>query len=268
MKPIDIPPDGRFKKEYLLVDGTPCEFEIAVPGTSSALLYDIAKKDDETIESKFGSIPSLNFLFALKDSHKYLKNSPHVFKTLRDWHVLRSMGAKIPDEWSDAFKKRRKETYNYSHPKLNVKKDDFFKGDQVEYVYDHDSIHRAVAILDRPAYTYYQKDGAEVECSKEKFFGLPEIYRVCGVVEESCVLAIERSLVPHPGKLSPKQAWLLAYSKVITSITSGWFRQWGYENFPLIMKAYPENYFEKFKEGVSNGTVLPYDAKADGNPYK
>lgn len=197
-------------------------------------------------------------LFTIKSSHRYLKNSAHFWKTLKDYHKMKEVGAKVRPEWKRFLKQREKETYSYSHPNLKVKKDEFFNPNQVEYVYDHDSIHRAVALMDRPAYTYYMKDGEEVSCSKEKFFSLPEKYRIAGHVEEACVLAIERSLVPYPGVLSPKKAWALAVSKVLTSITSGWFREWGYENVFKILEAYPDDYWQKFNLALEKGLILPY----------
>lgn len=268
ISPIDLPKDDRFEKQCFKIDGIPFEFEICKNGTTADDLRNIAVSDPETIRTSFGLIPSLNFLFGLKATHRYTKNSPHFWKNVEDYHKLKLMGARIPEEWRPVFKRREKETYNYSHPKLNVRKDQFFQGDQINYVYDHDSIHRAIALLDRPAYTYYIKDGQEVQCDKNKFFALPEEYRICGHIEEACVLAIERSLVPHPGKLSPKQAWTFALSKTLTSITSGWFREWGYENVFKILSQFPENYFERFQEGVRNGTVLPFNPNVPNNPYK
>lgn len=265
---IDLPHDGRFDKVAYKIDDRPFEFEICRPGTTSDEIRLIALNDPDTIETSFGHVPGLNFLFSLKQTHRYLKNSPHFWKNLEDYHKLKALGSFVPEEWKPTFKKREKETYNYAHPKLNVKKSEFFQGDQVNYVYDHDSIHRAVALLDRPAYTYYMKDGEEVQCDKEKFFSLPEEYRVFGHIEEACVLAIERSLVPFPGKLTPKQAWTFALSKTLTSITSGWFREWGYENVFKILAQYPENYFERFEAGVKNGTVLPFNPDVPSNPYK
>lgn len=204
----------------------------------------------------FGVVPCLDLLFALKQSHRHLKNSPHFWKNWRDWHRMRAAGAKVREEHKSWLKAREKETYGYKHPSLMQSKKDFFADDNIQYQYDHDSIHRAVALGARPAYTFFQKDGAEVACDRTKFEACPMEVRINSVLEESAVLAIERSLVPHPGVLTARQAWLLAYSKVCTSIASGWWRQFAYEAGPQILKRYDEHYFDRFQEGLRTGVVV------------
>ena len=168
------------------------------------------------------------------------------------------MGAVVRPEYEEFLKLREKETYTYAHPKLNVNKDNFFKDDNIQYVYDHDSIHVSVARGERPAYTYYMKENEQVMTDKEKFFAQPREIQLNGVVEESAVLAIERSLVPHPGVWTPKFAWKFALSKVCSSITSGWFRAFAYENIVEVLKLYPEGYWEKFQKDVESGLVRPF----------
>lgn len=252
-----------WRKEVFLVDGMHVEFEIAEPSSSAEEFIKLVSEDGGTIETSFGAIPSLDLLFTLKDTHKYLKDSPHFWKNAQDWHRMRLAGASVPEFAKPWHKRRKKETYHYRHPRLKAMRgEDFFDPDQgVNYKFDHDSIHRAIAILDKPAYRYYMKDGEEVDCDKEKFFSLPEEYRLNGVIEEACVLAIERSLVPFPGGMTPEKAWHFALAKVCTSITSGWFRKFAYDNLPKIMKMYPTGYWEKFQAGIENGTVLPFTGK-------
>lgn len=234
----------------------PIEFEDIDLRPSSKLFYDIVKSDSETIETKFGLIPNLDLLFTLKSSHKYLKNSPFFWKTAIDYHKLKEIGCKIRPEYLEFFKMREKETYNYSHPKLNVTKEKFFSEEfNVKYIYEHDDLHKAVAIGYKPAYLYYAKDGEQVLSDKKKFYEVSEEIRLNGAVEEAAVLAIERSLIPHPGKMTPKQAWIFAISKVASSITSNWFRSYIYENIFEILKRYPENYFEKFKKELEKGNI-------------
>jgi hypothetical protein len=170
---------------------------------------------------------------------------------------MKSVGAKIRPEYMGFFKLREKETYaRQAHPKLNVNKREFFdESFGVRYQHDHDDVHQSIALGEKPAYTYYLKDGAEINCDKDKFFALDERVRLAGVIEEACVLSIERSLVPHPGVMTPKQAWIFALSKVCSSITSGWFREYAYENIFEVIKRYPENYWERFQQAVKEGKV-------------
>lgn len=250
------------EKNKMIVEGqSNCEFEIIKPGTSAKDFSFLVDADPDTIETSFGKIPNLDLLFTLKSSHKYLKNSPHFWKTVIDYHMMKRAGAVVRPEYRGFLRQREAETYTYKHPKLNVKKDDFFQDDGIQYVWDHDDIHKSVARGERPAYTYYMKDGEQVACDKQKFFALPQEVRLNGVVEEAAVLAIERSLVPHPGIWTPEYAWKFALSKVCSSITSGWFREFGYEHLPEITRMYPTGYWEKFQADVADGKVKPYDGK-------
>lgn len=242
--------------KWIVEGDSNCEFDMIQPGNSNDLMDKLVRQD--CIETPFGMVPNLDMLFTIKSSHKYLKNSPHFWKTVQDYHVLRRAGCTVRPEYQEFFSLREKETYTYSHPKLNVNKDSFFKDDSIDYKWEHDTIHQSVAIFERPAYTYYMKDGEQVQCDEEKFLTLPEKYRLAGVVEEAAVLAIERSLVPHPGVWSPKFAWKFALSKVCSSITSGWFRAFAYENIIEVLKLYPEGYWDKFQKDCESGLVKPF----------
>ncbi len=233
---------------------TPCEFDLITPGSSNELLNDLVKGDDDTFETSFGLVPNLDLLFTLKTSHRHKKNSPHFWKNLRDYHRMKGAGAKVRPEYQSFLKLREKETYTYAHPNLMQGKKNFFDA-SVQYTYDHDSIHRAVALQDKPAYTFFAKENEEVFSSKQKFFAQSREIQLNSVVEESAVLAIERSLVPYPGKMTHKDAWLYAFSKVCTSIASGWWRAFAYENAPAILQMYPEGYYENFQAGLARGIV-------------
>jgi hypothetical protein len=247
------------EKNKMIVEGaTNCEFEIVGSAPSTEMMVKLVEGNAESVETPFGWVPTVDMLFTIKSSHKYLKNSPHFWKTLVDYHIMKRYGAVVRPEYQDFLKVREKETYNYAHPKLNQSKDGFFADDAIQYVYDHDTIHESVARGEKPAYTYYMKDGEQVQCDKNKFFDLPHEVRINGVIEEAAVLAIERSLVPHPGVWSPEYAWKFALSKVCSSITSGWFRAFAYENALEILKLYPAGYWEKFQEDVKTGKVKPF----------
>lgn len=203
---------------------------------------------------------SPEFVYTLKMSHRYLKNSPAFLKTMNDIHTLRDRGrGQIVDE--EFYRAREAATYDYGHPNLKVSKSDFFKPD-VPYVYDHDTIHEAVAVMDRPAYTFYMADGAEVLTSKLKFFSLPRHVQLYGVLEESYVLALERSIIPH--KTNPKGAFDVALSKVCTSITSGWFREFAWENYRDVRRLYNSDFVDKFEAALAAGRIKPFAGSTYG----
>ncbi len=261
---------SQFEKVYrqgnkLIAEGTmPCEFELLEESPTAQMFADLVSAEQSPSIPGFGQVPSLDLLFTLKSSHRYLKNSPHFWKNAMDYHKMKMVGAKVKEEYKDFLKAREKATYVYAHPKLNVSKKDFFKDDNIQYVYDHDSLHVAVKHLDRPAYTYYMVDGAEVQTSKKKFFEVDELIRLYGVLEESYVLALERSQIPHAGKLSPKNSFSIAISKVATSITSGWFREFAYENIFKVLKMYSDDYVQRFEEGLNAGVVKPFTGELYG----
>jgi len=204
-------------------------------------------------------VPRMDFLYMLKMSHRFKKNSPHFLKTMRDIQKFRAAGAdysKDP-ELVRLFEVRKDATLHYEHPNLNRTKDEFFVTDNgVDYKYDHDSVHVAMAHLDAPMYTFYAKDGSEVLSDRAKFDALPFEQRLMGVAEEAYVLALERSVVPF--RADPKVAFDKALMKVCTSITSGWFREFAWENYDAVQAIYRPNYVDIFWKCVADGTVIQF----------
>lgn len=200
----------------------------------------------------------------MKLSHRYKKNSVHFMKTMLDIHFLRSKGVVLNPELEHILKIREKETYNYSSPSLNQPKDTFFQDSgKLKYMYDHDSIHAAVAVLTQPAYTQYSMDGEEVLSDEEKFIRCSRITKLLGVYEEACVLALERYLIPN-GFVDTVEhhdkAFIMALEKVCTSITSGWFREYAWENYFAVVDIHNElgvsSYVERFVKNQHK--VIPF----------
>lgn len=242
------------KGAHAIKDGEHYEFEVASEGNSASAMLDYARDVSQGREV-WCATPTQ--LLILKLSHRYLRNSPHFQKTMQDIHFLRSKGVVLDEPQRELLKQREKETYTYDHPNLKQSKQQFFN-DTVPYIYDHDSIHRAVVAGARPAYTLFSEDGEEVKSSRTKFDSLPLATRCAAGLEESYVLAIERSLVPFPGALTPRQAFLKALEKVCTSITSGWFREFCWENYRQIASMYDDGYYVRFQEALAAGNVLPF----------
>lgn len=204
-------------------------------------------------------VAPLDWLYTLKMSHRFRKNSPHFAKTMSHIHDMRHRGAKIIN--LDWYKQRVKETLN-KHPNLNQDKKDFFNTPGIIYKYDHDSIHRAIALYDKPAYQYYIDPKKEVWCDRELFAQCSREIKIAGVLEESLVLALERSQIPNDFNLDKDKSFKYALEKVCTSITSGWFRTWAWEHYYEILNAYnnlPFDYTKKFKQQLDKGIVLPFE---------
>lgn len=220
---------------HLFCNGMNYEFYIAHDNNSTEQLMKYCNAFDSTDDI----IAPLNVLYCIKMSHRYLRNSPHFLKTRSHIRDMEKMGASLDVELKKILDIREKETYNYDHPVLNQSKETFFQ-DEVGYIYDHDTIHEAIAIMDAPAYKSYMKDGAEVMVDKAKFFECSDIRQLLGVYEETCVLALERCLIPFNFEPTPKHAFITALIKVCSSITSGWFREFAYKRFYDIISLYRE----------------------------
>lgn len=239
--------DKKWKVVVEYSDGpTIFEIEIAWEGSSAALIY------PEKAENSFAD---LNTLYALKMSHRYLKNSPYFKKTMDDIVLMRAHGACITPELEEFYNKRVEETYTYEHPKLNQEKKDFFT-DNVPYKYDHDSIHRAIALLSEPAYLSFKPKDRDVWCCKDMWDNLNEHIKLNAVIEESAVLAFERAIIPFGVDFD--KAYQMALEKVCTSITSGWFREYAWEHYYTALRCglNDSEYIQMcFSRGVNNGII-------------
>jgi hypothetical protein len=263
IKPKVFYPTRQGRKMFMkTAEGRITEADIAWPGSVEEKLLDFLKAQPDNLPLIRDMVaPSVDVLYMLKMSHRYLKDSPHFLKTMRDIQLMRREGAVLRPEHLDFYKQRMADTYVYAHPKLNVSKDGFFDAvaTGVVYTYDHDSIHEAVKINTMPAYSYFKPEDSEVLCSQEMFWDADDHTRLCAVLEEAYVLALERSLVPFPGKKTPKEAFDMALMKVCTSITSGWFREYAWESYDDVQAMYSDSYVEAFQLGLSNGTVKPFN---------
>lgn len=252
-------PIGRKGDKWHIRDGEgwDIEFEIAFQGTSAARLLEL----EGVVEGR-EAMASKQALLALKMSHRYLRNSPHFLKTMRDIQDMRAAGIVLDETMQEWLEQREEETYDYAHPNLNVDKQTFFD-DSVGYVYDHDDLHRILAIEESPAYTKYMVDGEQVLTSREKFFTVGEKVRLLGGLEEALVLCAERSLIPYNWQPNPAEMFKFALQKICTSITSGFFRQFCWEHYDDILEMYEKLYGNssnpswvcKLKKEIDSGNV-------------
>lgn len=263
-KVVESRPINSGKTWLIKTDKNIYECELVWDSTNNFNLYNLTTSDaNAKIEKIHGVdviIGSLDVLYMLKMSHRYKRNSPHFIKTMNDIHLMREhVDIDVVEYYKDAYVERMRDTYDYGHPKLNVNKKDFFT-DSVEYTYDHDTIHNAVKHLEKPAYEYYKEDAAEVNCSKNLFFEVSEKIRLLGVLEESYVLALERHQIPNDFQPTPKESFDIALIKVCTSITSGWFREYAWENYHVVKKLFSDSYVDNFLSALNNGKIKPFDS--------
>jgi hypothetical protein len=243
----------------------PVELVIAWPGSSTEDIYNLqVKKEWQDGSEENEAVADLNMLYLLKMSHRYLKNSPHFLKTMRDIQLMRALGATIED--ADLLKKREKETYDYKHPSLMRNKQAFFNPNEgVKYIYDHDTLHLAMAVQPlTPAYTFFKQDQAEVNIDRSKWDNQPIEVQLNSVLEEATVLALERSQIPYRGTIDPRRSFQIALQKVCTSISSGWWRAFAWEYYDEVMAMFEAReaekpYLTRFDEGIVAGIIQPFD---------
>lgn len=238
----------------------PVELMIAWPGSTNEEILRLSEDRDFLEGQDEYKIASLNTLYLLKMSHRYLKNSPHFLKTMRDIQLMRLLGAEI--EHPELLARREKETYDYAHPSLMRNKRNFFDPNEgVGYRYDHDTIHLAMAVDPlRPAYSNYQRDDAEVAVDRRKWDACSEEIKLNSVLEESLVLALERSQIPYRNQIPPERSFKMALMKVCTSIASGWWREYAWEHYDAVVDLFNRResdkpYLLRFDEAVEAGIV-------------
>jgi len=244
--------DTKFGHFVIMLGSKPIEFDIAEKSESSKILYDAYKGRE--------ALP-LHVLYAMKMSHRYLRNSPHFLKTMNDIILMRDEGAGITSKMAEWIKLREKETYVYKHPDLTVDKVNFFVDNF--YKFDHDDVHEAIKVGDAPAYQAIKIPGEDVKCSKELFDALPYEKKLLCTYEESCVLALERHQIPNNYNPDPLKSFQIALQKVCSSITSGWFREWSWENYYQVLDFYAQkghnDYVDRLRKADDEGRLRLWD---------
>lgn len=236
------------------------EIEIAWENSTAEKFMNLVEADPNSVKiSETEFIPSVEALYTLKMSHRYLRNSPHFIKTLRHIKWMREeYYCVISHTYYDWYNSRMAETYNYSHPSLNTTKNDFFK-EETFYVYDHDDIHMSIKIGDVPAYTRILANDSPVNCDYNKFCALEEEYKLACAVEECYTLALERCLIPNTFSVDTLATFKIALMKVCTSVTSGWFREWCWENHDMILRSYNPSFVQKFQSSLEAGSIRNFN---------
>lgn len=167
-------------------------------------------------------------IYTIKRSHA--RYNIHWEKTISDIITLERAGAKLLPELYIRLVDYWKTVHgNKEFLNLNRSKAEFFN-DYVEKKYDHDLLHKIVAINNVPVYTKCLKDNQEVLIDKEKFFKLPKLQQLRMFREEIYVIALERFLIPTDFKINKYLAYNLALKKTITNLTKNWATEFILEN--------------------------------------
>jgi hypothetical protein len=182
----------------------------------------------ETTSTQYATLDQM-YTIKLSHSHWELKNgswNKHVY----DMMQLKNAGAHLDMELYHLLYKVWEEMYGKKVMNLDQDKSEFFD-DAVKRKYDHDSIHASVAFGDHPIYEDILKDGATVDIDSKKLWAMPHERVVKLFIEEVCVTALERIVIPRNYKTSPGAAYLWALRRTVTSLTKGKSSRFMLENF-------------------------------------
>jgi len=239
--------------------------EIHVPREGTA--HHRVLMEDHSLQQEVCGFPiqvvALPVLAALKKAHLI---NPHKWERHIEHYgtIKEILGVDVfkPKDFGvlELYKLHRKEILACAKvaPKLNVRKGEFF-GDKERYnIFDHDTVHKAVALGDIPAYTL-MKDG-EIWCSRAKWRKMTNEDKLRCLIEEASVLALERSIIPAlflkgQSFMGSEWAYKMALHKICTTITSGFFRDYGIEHYQQAVDGRPD-YTKLFFEGVKQGVVV------------
>lgn len=172
----------------------------------------------DTDDTQFATLDQM-YTIKLSHSHWELPNGSwhkHIF----DLITLQDAGAQLDMDLYKILYKVWEDMYGKKVMNLDQDKTEFFD-DAVRRTYDHDSLHESVAFGDRPIYEEILRDGASVDIDPRKLWGLPHSRIVQLFIEEICVTALERKVIPQNYRGSPGAAYLWALRRTITSLTKG-----------------------------------------------
>lgn len=185
-----------------------------------------------------GPVASLNELYTIKVSHafwdvRWEKHMSHIL-------LMQSHGAEVIDELYAVLYEVWEQVHGPKKVNLNADAEKFFNGN-VERVYEHDSVHQAVAFYDRPMFERILRDGSDVAVDKAKFDALTFDEKKALVFEECFVIALERELFARDGR-GYKAAYANALKALVTRLSKGWFPRFIVENFG-VFKSCPFDFY-------------------------
>lgn len=250
---VSLVPSAETKLDARLACGTRLEIELAETIPSSARLHRMAHPACVDVFGAGAHVPSPTVLYVLKRSH--IHRPIHWRKNIDDLHSLKPLADAEPAaELLELLRERRAETDARAPmrvPSLAMSNSDFFRQSRiaVKQIYPHDAYHWAIAYEDRPMFSRLKRERGSARCERHLFDAMSEIQRLRCVREETMAIALERYIVP--GQLTDAaEAYLAALERVSTTLTSGWFREFAIDNYPLL-KTPDIDYVARFRERLA-----------------
>lgn len=177
----------------------------------------------------------------------------HWSKTMGDILFLQSKGVQIDKPLYKKLVKDWTKVHGKKWASLKMKDSTTFFQDAVQRKYIHDDIHDAVAVYDKPLFESLVYEG--VLCSEAGFERLSYEDKLLLVKEEVWVTALERFLIPNDFQYVQQMAYWRSLKKLMTTMSSGWFKLFMIENYGTLYKNTDLSYIEKFKEAELEGRI-------------
>lgn len=206
---------------------------------------------DVVVTSPIGPVEcvSLRGLAAIKRSHLWRDHFFEKHITQYHQHLKKHRDAR-DDQFIKDRAKATKDMIRYAQPSLLKSNEEFFD-DAVDKKFDHDWLHELVAFGDHPIYLDMKRDTSLAWCEKDLWDQFPQEKKLQCVAEETTVIAIERFLVPKDWDYSFFGAYYKALTKVCTTLTSGWFRDYALDHHPEIVSLYDKGKFEALRKKLT-----------------
>lgn len=258
----DLKPSRINQNDYIVTLYDIVKTDVYDTNNVEVLLSDNSKSLSEYLKINNSEFASLETLFSLKKSHI---NFPVKFdKHIKSYSMLYDHFNGI-DILSDITKINFKETEDrlgkLKTPSLNKKVDMFFDQSKnfVKSYFVHDEMHIAVSHYGYPLYEKMQKDLNNAICDKN-LWNLFSFEDKCKcILEEAYVIALERKILPmlYGGGqyYTSLESFNWSLMRICTTLCSGWFREFGVNNYYRIKEYYNNNYVEDFLTKIDDGKI-------------
>jgi hypothetical protein len=222
---------------------------------NNGAFYDYASDDTVTLNGRVIHVINPVGLSIIKRSHLFrdLSFGKHI---AHYHHHLQRYVEQYTDDDRSVLRERIALTakqYPFRYPVLKKTVADFFD-DAVRKVYDHDHLHELVAYGDVPLYRKMQRDEKYAWCEVDMWNTFSHEDKIRCIAEETYVIAIERFMVPKNWIYSEKAAYCKALEKVCTTLTSGWFRDYGIDHYPDVFRLFDREKFKTVRQKLEKQT--------------
>jgi hypothetical protein len=231
--------------------------EILISNDNALSEYQAYEKSEN--ELKFASKETL---FSIKKAHihfpikfqKHIKDYCLLYDELKGIDVLKDITKK---HFSDTEERLGK----LKTPSLKKSVKSFFDQSNgfVTSYFIHDDIHRVMSHYDSPLYERMQSNKDNAICDKNLWEKFSFEDKCKCVLEEAMVIAIERKLLPMIFGQGPHctsdEALEWSMMRICTTLCSGWFRQFGTDNYFRIYEYVNKDYFVNFLQKYKNGEI-------------